>query len=346
MAREIVALVGSALPSALLLGCTGQSVIGGGREVEAGPGLALLAGSLPGVNLCPFHVEPGEEAALGEGRLANCLGRDAATAASIVLADPFSVEADALLLGLDQIAPGAAHVGGLASGGRTPGENLLFVAGEMRHAGAVGVALSGMVEASAVVAQGCRPIGEPMFVTAARDNLLLGLDQRRPLEILRELYQTLNEADRALFQNSLLLGVAMSDAHEAFGAGDFLIRNLVGSDAESGAIVVGAMLREAQVVQFHLRDASTAEEDFGLRLAQYVAANPERQPSACLLFSCLGRGEALYGQPDFESALLGRHLPTTAVGGFFCNGEIGPVGGRTFLHGYTSSMLMLGQSGR
>ena len=343
VAREIMALIGSALPSALLLGCTARSVIGGGREIEEGPGLALIAATLPGVSLCPFHVESGREAALVEGQFGSCFGRLQPTVASIVLVDPFSIDAGTLLGALDRVAPDAVHVGGLASGGRDPGENQLFLAGDVRRAGAVGVALAGAVEARAVVAQGCRPIGEPMFVTAVRDNVVLGLDGRPPLDVIRDLYAKLGDRDRQLCRDSLFLGLAMGESRESFGAGDFLVRNLLGADRDSGGLTIGAVLNDVRVVQFHLRDPATAEADLGLRLSEAARAAGGRPPAGGLLFSCLGRGAALYGRPDFETTLAQRHLGGTPIGGFFCNGEIGPVVGRTFLHGYTSSLLLLQQ---
>ena len=91
-------------------------------------------------------------------------------------------------------------------------------------------------------------------------------------------------------------------------------------------------------VRFHLRDAKTSAEDLHAMLTGYENTLSRKQDlSGALLFSCLGRGEYLYGEPNFDSNVFQQHLGDLPVGGFFCNGEIGPVGGETFLHGYTSS---------
>ncbi len=314
-------------PGALLLGCSAHSVIGSGREIEEGPGLALSAACLPGVELRPFHVAPG-------GGIPEDLPPDADF---LVLADPFTSPTEALIADLDRRFPGT-KIGGLASGGRQPGENLLLLGSEVLDAGAVGVALHGQVRVESLVAQGCRPVGTPLFVTRAEGGILHELDGVPPVEILSDLFEEAADArERALFQTSLFLGIAMREAESEYGQGDYLIRNLVGGDPETGSLHVAAELEPRQIVQFHLRDAHTADAELTERL-QRVARGPT--PAGALLFSCLGRGQGLYGLPDHDSELLREHVGDVPVGGFFCNGEIGPVGGRTFLHGYTSAFAL------
>jgi small ligand-binding sensory domain FIST len=206
--------------------------------------------------------------------------------------------------------------------------------------GLVGVGLSGDLQLDAIVAQGCRPIGHPMFVTRCKDGLLLELDGRPPLGLLQELYEGLAARDQELFQESLFVGLVMREDQVEYGQGDFLIRNLIGMDDESGAVAVGAELRDAQVVQFHLRDARTSSDDLEACLRRYQADRREPPPAGALLFSCLGRGRHLYGEPDHDSRAFARHLGGVPLGGFFCNGEIGPVQDRTYLHGYTSSFAV------
>jgi small ligand-binding sensory domain FIST len=255
--------------------------------------------------------------------------------AFLLLPDPFTFDSETLVAGLDAAFPESPKIGGLASGGREPGANALYLGDTVYRAGAVGVALAGNVEVDTVVAQGCRPIGEPMFVTRADQNVLQALDGQPALAVLQELLATADARDRQLFANSLFLGVVMKE-QEAYRQGDFLIRNLLGIDGKSGAIAVGAALRTGMVVQFHLRDAATSAQDLDAVLARYQEGPPSR-PAGSLLFSCLGRGVHLYGEPDHDTATFRRHLGPVPLGGFFCNGEIGPVHGSTFLHGYTSS---------
>jgi small ligand-binding sensory domain FIST len=313
-------------------------VIGAGREVEDGPGLALAAAVLPGVDVHPFHLAadacPEPDAPAEAWQAAVGLGV-ASQPAFVLLADPWSADAEAIVRGLDAAFPGAVKVGGLASGAGSPGDAALFVGRGLVRDGVVGAAFSGDVVVDALVAQGCRPIGNPMFVTRCREQWLLELDGRPPAELLQQLYDAAGARDRELFRTSLFLGLEMTPARAEYGQGDFLIRNLVGGDPDTGALAVAAGLRETQVVQFHLRDGETAARDLDARLDRQPGG--AQAPRGALLFSCLGRGRSLYGVPNHDSAAFARRLGPVPLAGFFCNGEIGPVGGRTFLHGYTSA---------
>jgi len=317
-----------------ILGCSAGGVIGGGKEVELCPAVSLTAAVLPDVGITPFHLESGTSPDESSSAVEPV---DSGTH-FIVLADPFTFDSERFVRQMDTRFPGGRVVGGLASGGRQPGSNVLFVDDEVHRSGAVGVALSGAIEVDILVAQGCRPIGSPMFVTRCRQNVIEELDGRRPYEMLTELFQSLPRRDQDLFRHSLFLGVVMRSAQQQYQHGDFLIRNILGLDRESGVLVVGALAEERSVVQFHLRDAETSSQDLTAVLQRYCQ-RPDVGPAAgALMFSCLGRGLHLYGEPDHDTNLLQQHLGQLPIGGFFCNGEIGPVNGQTFLHGYTSSI--------
>jgi small ligand-binding sensory domain FIST len=258
----------------------------------------------------------------------------------LLLGDPFTSNAEAITRALDAAYPDAVTAGGLASAGDAPGGNALFLGGDLYREGTVGVGLSGNVCLTTAVAQGCRPIGQPLFVTRCEGNVLLEVDGKPPLEVLNSLFERASEHDRRLFQSSLFIGVEMQPERVEYGQGDFLIRNLIGSDPDKGSLVVGTALEATQVVQFHLRDAATAATDLAERLQRCEAAL-ERAEGA-LLFSCLGRGRGLYGRPHHDSQLFLERAGPIALGGFFGNGEIGPVEGRTFLHAYTSAFAIFG----
>jgi len=313
-------------PAALLFGCTARSVIGAAREIEEAPGIAVSAASLPGVRLHPFHV--------GEGGVPELPGPDDAHV--LLLVDPFGADLDAWIPALEERFPVGTKLGGVASGAARPGGNLLFLGDGAVRTGAVGVVLSGELALDAVVAQGCRPIGPPLFVTGARDNVLFELDGKPPMEVVGQLFAAASPAEQRLFQGSLFLGIELAPEQSRFESGDFLIRNLIGADPNTGALHVAASLEDRRVVQFHLRDAAAAADDLERRLARYGAEHG-RGAAGALLFSCLGRGRGLYGVPDHDSAAFQRALGPVPLAGFFCNGEIGPVEGRTFLHGYTSA---------
>jgi small ligand-binding sensory domain FIST len=331
--RDVMLGIGERLrsefPGALLFGCNAQSVIGAGREIEEGPGLALVGAALPGVSLHPFHVPASR---LPELPIP-------AESDFVLLADPFSAELDGILAQLDHAYPGRTKVGGVASGIREPGESLLYLADGQARAGIAGIALHGEIGIDSLVAQGCRPVGQPLFVTGAEGGVVHEIDGEAPVEILSRLFDAAGDArERALFQNSLFLGIAMRDAESEYGQGDYLIRNLVGADPETGALHVAAHLEERQVVQFHVRDAHTADADLAEHLERYAGLAP--QPHGALLFSCLDRGRGLYGVADHDCDLFRQCLGRVPVGGFFCNGEIGPISGQTFLHGYTSAFAL------
>ena len=336
--EEVARSFSLCFPNAVVLGCSAGSVIGGGREVEGAPGVSLAAARLPGVSLRPFHLAPERLPKPGADtsswrRLVGLSEGEAP--AFVLLGDPFGANTESVIGGLERAYPGSVQIGGLASGAERPGANLLFLGAHALDRGFAGVALTGDVALDTVVAQGCRPVGLPMFVTRCRENLLLEVDGRPPIEILNELYAEADARDRTLFQSSLFLGIQMNAQKTELGRGDFLVRNLVGSDPETGSLAVGALLEETQVVQFQLRDGRTAAEDLDAHLGDYAGGHSGAR--GVLLFSCLGRGRHMYGVPNHDSDAFRRHLGDVPVSGFFCNGEIGPVEGRTFLHGYTSA---------
>lgn len=336
----IAAAVASELAGAVIVGCSGGGIIGAGREIEHQPGVSLTVGSLPGVGVAPFALDM-EQLPAGESdaQWRSALRVDAEPRTLLLLPDPFTFDAESVLARLDAAFPDAVKIGGLASGAARPGENALFFGDGVVRSGAVGVALSGDVRVDTVVAQGCRPIGEPMFVTAADRNLVRQLDGKPAFEVLRDLVNTLEPRDLALARHSLFAGLVMRRHRESYGKGDFLIRNLIGLDPESGVVAVGSLVETGSVLQFHLRDAATSAEDLASLLGAYRAAQGQDARGA-LLFSCLGRGVGLYGKPDHDSSLIRRHLGDVSIGGFFCNGEIGQVQGQSYLHGYTSALAI------
>jgi small ligand-binding sensory domain FIST len=352
---RLLPLLREKLPGVPLIGCSGGGIVGmtqrgKTREVEGEPSISLMLAHLPGVDVQPFYVSAGDLPDLDSppDTWTNLIGVSVSESPNfIVLADLSRV--NDLLQGLDFAYPGAPKVGGLASSGMLGGSTGLF-GDRFYREGAVGFALSGNIVMDTIVAQGCRPIGKPYWVTEGDRNILLAMQEddgsglpsescrmkRSPLEQLQELVQGLSEDDQQLAQqNHIFVGVAQNGFKENLEQGDFLIRNLLGVDPRVGAIAIGDLIRPGQRIQFHLRDAETSAEDLDLLLRQYKRAGYP-SPTGALMFSCLGRGEGLYGEPNFDSQMMSEYLSEIAIAGFFCSGEIGPVGGSTFLHGYTS----------
>lgn len=327
----------------IVIGCSAAGVLGGGREVEGRRGITVCLAQLPGVRLTPFHLEsesalPNLDAAPGAWSRAVGVTPSPDTC-FLLLVDGGTFDPQDLLLGLDFAFPGAPKVGGLASA--IP-SNVLFWDERTLERGALGLALQGNICLDPIVAQGCRPLADPMTITQCQRHLLEGVDGRPPVEVLADLYEGLSVRDRSLLQSALHLGIAthslQGDEEE-----EYLIRNVMGADPERGALAVAANLRIGQRVQFQVRDAETAEEELRALLLAYTAATAERASapsSGALLFACTGRGARFFGEPDFESRRFGESQPGVPLGGFFCGGEVGPLGGETRLYGYTSAFAV------
>ncbi len=323
----------------VLVGCSAGGVIANHREIERRPAMSLMAASLPGVEVTPFHLDQADLPNLDASpkKWQACFV-DAATPQFVLLADAFTMDVERTLQGLDYAYPNAVKIGGLASGAEGAGQNALFINKERYRSGMVGIALSGNISIDTIVAQGCRPIGNPFSITKCEKNVLIEINGEKPIEVLQDLYQELSEPDQHLMQHSLFIGLAMTPFNENLSRGDFLIRNLMGVDSKTGAITLGALLNEGQTAQFHLRDKETSSEDLKWYLAQYQMEKEPKSARGALMFSCMGRGAHLYGEPDFDTRLFHSQLGPVPMGGFFCNGEIGAVGQTTFLHGYTSCL--------
>lgn len=341
--EALPAAIAARFPRALLVGCSAAGVIGAGHEVEEGPALSLTAASLPGVTLraLVFGDAPDDAADASRETTAEAWRARVGVPAAddpqfIVLADPFTFDANALVAGLDAAYPSGRKVGGLASGGSGPGQHALWSGRSVQRVGAVGVALSGDVAVDTIVAQGCRPIGDPMPITRADRHVVRELGGKQPVAVMRAMYEALDKRDKELFKHSLFVGLELESGEIEF-RGDFLVRDIVGVDPNSGALAVGANVRPWQVLQFLLRDARTAAHDLSARLERFRGP----QPDGALMFSCTGRGHGLFGRADHDTDLFRARVGATVpLGGFFCNGEIGPVGGQTFLHGYTSAFAL------
>ena len=343
-------LLAETLGAKVLIGCSAAGVIGGGQEVERRPGIAISAAILPGVELSPFHLNQDELPSpdAGPEEWQALLGIRAEDCPAIMLLpDPFTLRSDHLLAGLDFAYPSTVKIGGLASGGGQPGANALFINDRSVRSGAVGVAFSGDLEVETIVAQGCRPIGEPLVVTESEINVISKLGDQTPLEVLRDLFETAETREKRLIRRSLQIGIIMDRLAQNSSEGEFLIRNVLGADEEDGTLAVGELVQEGQVVQFFVRDAQAADEDLRLMLEEYIDNLDEGDiPASALLFSCIGRGQYLYGSPDHDTSVFTDIVADIPITGFFSNGEIGPLGDQTFLHGYSASFALFKQASK
>ena len=329
-----------------LVGCAAESVAGVNREVEGGPAVCLWAGRFGEVVPVGLDVAAsGGIGSIGVGEVDE--GRQLAVtgwpdelpfepAALFLVADPFTFPVEAFIDWVAQAHPRLPVIGGLASAARGPGGNRLVLDGTVRVGGAVGAMLGPGVELAAIVSQGCRPVGHPLAVTRAEGNVVYELGGQPALERLVDLARReLAERDVALINaGGLHLGRVIDEHKAEFGRGDFLVRNVIGADRSAGAIAVNDVVELGTTVQFHLRDAVAADEDLRTML-------DGRQADAALMFTCNGRGTRLFGSPHHDAGALAQTVGEVPMAGFFAAGELGPVGGRNFLHGFTASIALL-----
>ena len=156
----------------------------------------------------------------------------------------------------------------------------------------------------------------------------------------RDLLQSLPPKDKALSEHSLFVGLAMSEQKSDFKRGDFLIRNIMGFDPDSGALMVGATLRVGQTLQFQIRDAETSTEDL-THMLDLSSKTENTSTRGGILVTCCGRGQHLYGELGHDARLIQSLRGPLPLTGFFANGEIGPVSQKNYIHGYTSSLVII-----
>jgi small ligand-binding sensory domain FIST len=319
-----------------LIGCVAEAVAGGAREVESVPAVSLwLAADLGPVETFAMEfVRTSSGGAYGGYRFG-----PGPAGVHLLICDPFTFPASDLLAHLNSRVPGAVLMGGIASGGLALRQSRLFLDGRVLSSGAVGARLP-RAEIHPLVAQGCRPVGHPYTTTRADGNVIFELGGRPPLTRLQELATELPGRDRELLAQGVQLGMVIDEYQAEPRQGDFLIRGILGTDPTSGAIVVGDEVEVGQTVQFHVRDASSADEDLRRTLEREAAALGDRRAAGALMFTCNGRGSRLFPGPDHDAGLLATMLGEIPMAGFFCAGEIGPVGGQNFLHAFTASIAL------
>ncbi|HUY89947.1 MAG TPA: FIST N-terminal domain-containing protein [Pirellulales bacterium] len=345
--ESVAAEIGERLSPGCLLGCTGESIVGNGREIEDSPAVALWLAALDGVSIAPMHLrfEKTAEGPTVVGWPDEMPEVWPPGAALLLLGEPFSFPADWLLERLNADRPGVPVVGGMASGAHSPGGNRLLLDGNVFDQGAVAALVHGPVRIETVVSQGCRPIGRTFVVTKAEQNVILELGGKPPLAQLQAVFEELSPEERQLVEQGLHVGRVINEQQGEFQRGDFLVRNCIGADRNTGALAIGDYIRVGQTVQFHVRDARTADEDLR-ELVRSAKQERSKATQGALLFTCNGRGTRMFEAPDHDAGVLAKLLGDIPLAGFFAQGEIGPIGGKNFVHGFTASAALFSPPGR
>ena len=326
----------------LLVGCSSTSLIAGDREIEEKTGLVLGLYYFPEATLQPFHFTQAKlEEAGGPGYWQRETGLNTAKINGwLVFADPFHLDCESWLQSWNEAFAPLPIVGGLASG--EPSEQLtqVYLNGQVFEEGGVAVAVGGGVRLASLISQGCTPIGETWTITKAERNFIHEIGNRPAYEVLAETFNNLPAQDQKKSRGNLFVGLVINEYLDEFHRGDFLIRNLIGADPKSGTIAVGALPRPGQTLQFQRRDAATGTEDLTALLQRAQKQLAGRTVYGACLCSCNGRGQHLFGEPHHDARHVQQQFGPIGLAGFFCNGEIGPVGEKNFLHGYTASLAL------
>lgn len=320
-----------------VVGCSGSGLIANQVECETGSGFSILALCLVDDEIC--IVEQGG-AALSAGVDSGSIRRMIpGVKSSVLLANPFHFPVDDWLSAFNEAYPRVPVMGGLASGGQDEASMAVFHNGR-KVEGAVWVGFRGAVQVVPVVSQGCRPIGEPLPVTKSDQNVVFSLGSRPAYQALESAFESLSDSEKSTAQGNLFAGLANNEYVDEFKPGDFLIRNIIGADPDSGAVVIAGIPRLGQTMQYQLRDGDTADSDLRAVLKRSWSPAHGRLLGS-LVFTCTGRGERMFGSPNHDAETLQEAAGTHSSAGFFCNGEIGPVAERNCVHGYTASIAML-----
>ena len=326
----------------LLAGCSSTGLIAGANEIEGAAGFVLALYSLPGAELKGFrftqkqveesqnrtywHLETGTDTKHTNGWL--------------VFIDPFHLDAESWVRSWNEAYAPLPALGGLASGIFSDQTTQIYLNGDVFEDGGVAISIGGDVKLASVISQGCTPIGEAWTLTRVEHNLIRQIANRPAYAVLAETFQKLPPAEQQKARGNLFIGLVVNEYLEDFHRGDFLVRNLIGGDPNSGVLSVGAMPRAGQTMQFQRRDAAAANEDMNELLSRAQKQLAGMTIYGGCLCSCNGRGQNLFGRPNHDAEMVQQRLGPVGLAGFFCNGEIGPVGDKNFLHGYTASLAL------
>jgi len=339
--EEAIADIRQTLSPTTIIGMTTESVVGCDLELEGVAGLSAIAFNLPGITLKPWTTTPKKPVPISRpDEIPNWIGLQEDTKAVFFFADPFSTPITRLLpalvncRGKDNPLP---IIGGMASGASQARYNRLFLDDQALRSGGVGLTISGPLELDCIVSQGCRPIGEHCRVTKVDGNVVLELGGKPALDVLQNLAKRADAKERDFLQGGLLLGGVIDENRSHFGRGDFLVRSILGIDRKRKGIAAGEFYRLGKTVQFHVRDPQTAVEDLQLLLDSQQLV---KQPFAGLLVTCNGRGRSLFHEEDHDLNIIHERIGEVPIAGFFAAGEIGPIGGRSFLHGHTACLTL------
>ena len=339
---SLLAAVERAAGTPYIVGCSASGVIARGREIEDGPAVGVLVIRSEAVRATPFLFRDSGDQGLTAGiHMGQRLAGSRATG-DVVLAwpDPFRVRPDRMLQGLDATLGSVPVAGGAASVSGGSGDTFQFSGCEASCGAVSGVRLAGGIRHQVAVTQGCRPLGAPMRVTSAHENLVLEVDGVPALEALRRIAPCDPTADPERALTSLSVALLPEAGGGILRPGEYLVRNILAVDPDTGVIAVAAEVEEGQSLIFAVREPDAARADVDRMARRAAATAPPGGYRFGLYFNCLARGRSLYGREGVDAEILGRHLPDVPILGFFCNAEIAPLSGMNHLFTYTGVLVL------
>lgn len=329
--------------ASVMVGCSASGLLAGPDEAEDQPGVALMAWWLPGAHLYPVRLHQEHIELLDDPDLWHEVNDIPAGRVTswLMFAEPYRIDAQALVQGLQRCYPTATIMGGIASGMVEERTSCVFFDDMVYEEGGVALGIGGPYALIPHVSQGCDPVGEPWTITEAEHNTLIGISNRPALDVLQATVNGLGPGRRERAANNLVVGLAGDEYRDCYGQGDFVVRGILGIDPKRGSIAIGGMPRTGQTIQFHLRDAQCAADDLARTMRTATAASNPGTPVAAVLCTCDGRGQALFGRPNHDAGVVSAALGDVPLAGAFCLGEIGPLAGRAVLHGFTATLGLL-----
>jgi small ligand-binding sensory domain FIST len=305
------------------VGTVGMGVLATGRELVDEPALVAMVGDVERNAFRVFgSIRDSEHVSAGALR---CAGGESNFA--VVHADPTNAEVAALVSALAGKVESGFLVGGLTSSRRLNPQ----IADGITEGGVSGVVFTEDVAVATRLTQGCSPIGPKHSITECQRNIILSIDGKPALDVMREdlgerLGKDLNRIGGQVFVGLPIKG---SDT------GDYLVRNLLGIDPQSKLIAIGELIQPGQQVMFCRRDLDSAAEDMN-RMLESIKKGLFGKPKGGVYYSCLARGPNLFGRKSEELGLIRDALGEFPLVGFFCNGEIS----HNRLYGYTGVLTL------
>ena len=339
-AKEIMEIVQIYAHVPTIIGCSASGLIAGNQEIENEAGCCIALYHLPSTQARAIHLpldvfEPADRAA----KIRAAIGpHPEHVNAWTLFASSESIGNEAWLPDWDHATEHRTTIGGFACAASNAHESALYLNGAVHTDGAVALGLEGAVTIEPLISQGCRPVGSPWTITQAEDNVIHQIGNRPILEVLRDTLEGMSQKEQQKARGNIFIGLVLDEYQASFSVGDFLVRNLAAIDPQTGAVAIATPLRVGQNLQFQIRDAHSASNDFEMHLKEKAAELAGRSIYGSCLCDCIGRGTSLYGVPDHDVAIIHDIFPELPIVGLFCNGEFATSQNRTLLHGYAASL--------